>query len=101
ALLAEGCVAGAVRDGKLVTRAHTSCQSPRYADVAIATAPPWRGQGLASAAASLVCKVVQQSGRVQVWSTAAEDTASQGIAQKLGLVLYTQMSSLTLAASID
>jgi hypothetical protein len=56
AILAEGWIAGAVMDGELVARAHTSCHSATYADVAIATREQWQGQGLATAAASLVCQ---------------------------------------------
>jgi hypothetical protein len=94
ALLAEGCVAGAVVDGRLVARAHTSCQSPRYADVAVATAEESRGKGLATAAASLVCEQVQRSGRIPVWSTGGDNLASQRIAAKLGFVLQSRLTHL-------
>lgn len=97
ALLAEGYVAGAVVGGELVARAHTSCQSPLYADVAVATAPDWRGKGLASAAASLVCARVQESGRTPVWSTTLDNLASQRIAQMLGFEVYGHVIAITLA----
>lgn len=94
ALLAEGHVAGAIIDGTLVARAHTSCQSPRYADVAVATLEQWRGNGLATAAASLVCEQVQQSGRTPVWTTSTDNHASQRIAQKLGFVACSRVISI-------
>jgi predicted GNAT family acetyltransferase len=97
ALLTEGFVAGAVIAGALVARAHTSCQSRRYADISVATAEAWRGQGLATAAASLVCRCVQSSGRAPTWNTSAENLASQRIAQKLGFLPYSRVSYLTLA----
>jgi predicted GNAT family acetyltransferase len=101
ALLAEGYVAGAVVDDVLVARAHTSCQSSRYADVAVATAEVWRGNGLASAAASLVCEEAQQSGRIPIWSTTWDNTASQRIAQKLGFITYSQVTYISHVPSVD
>jgi GNAT superfamily N-acetyltransferase len=91
ALLAEGWVAGAVVDGELVARAHTSCHSVTYADVAIATREQWQGQGLATAAASLVCQRVQQDGRTPIWSTTEDNHVSRRVAQKLGFEDYSQL----------
>ena len=92
ALLAEGWIAGAVVDGELVARAHTSCHSATYADVAIATREQWQGQGLATAAASLVCHHVQLKGRTPVWSTTLDNYASSRVAQKLGFEDYSQLT---------
>jgi GNAT superfamily N-acetyltransferase len=94
ALLAEGWVSGAVVDGELVARAHTSCHSATYADVAIATREQWQGQGLATAAASLVCQHVQQNGRTPIWSTTMDNLASRRVAQKLGFQDYSQLTYL-------
>jgi GNAT superfamily N-acetyltransferase len=94
-LLAEGFVAGAVVDGRLVARAHTSCQSARYADIAVATDEQWRGQGLATAAASLVCQQVQQQRRTPIWSTSVDNWASRKIAEKLGFVEWSHLVYLT------
>jgi GNAT superfamily N-acetyltransferase len=91
-LLAEGWVAGAVVDGELVARAHTSCQSAMYADVAIATREHWRGQGLATAAASIVCQQVQLDGLTPIWSTTVDNQASRQVAQKLGFTDYSQLT---------
>jgi hypothetical protein len=92
ALLAEGWIAGAVVDGELVARAHTSCHSATYADVAIATREQWQGQGLATAAASLVCQRVQQNGRTPIWSTTLDNHASRRVAQKLGFEDCSQLT---------
>jgi GNAT superfamily N-acetyltransferase len=91
-LLTEGWVAGAVVEGALVARAHTSCQSATYADVAIATREQWQGQGLATAAASTVCQQVQQHGLTPIWSTAVDNHASRHVAQKLGFTDYSQLA---------
>jgi GNAT acetyltransferase-like protein len=83
-LLESGFVAGAVIDGKLVAVASTWAVSERYADLAVVTAGPWRGQGLATTCAGLVAAGVQRSGRVPVWSTGENNSASRRVARKLG-----------------
>ena len=85
-LLQEGVVAGAVIDGQLAALAHTSARSDRCADVGVATLPEWRGQGLATAAAALVCARVLADGQTPVWSTATTNVASRRVAAKLGFV---------------
>jgi predicted GNAT family acetyltransferase len=92
--LAEGWVAGAVVDGELVARAHTSCQSATYADVAIATRELWQGQGLATAAARLVCHQVQQHGCTPIWSTTLDNHASRRVAEKLGFEDWSHLTYL-------
>ncbi len=86
ALLEEGIVAGAIVDGALVAIAHTSALTPRHADIGVATLEGWRGRGFASAAAALVTRQVQATGRTPVWSTGEDNVASQRVAEKLGFV---------------
>ncbi len=83
-LLREGIVAGAFSEGRIVARAHTSCQSARYAEVSVATAEDWRGKGLATAVSSLVCEQIQRRGHIPIWSTSGNNLPSQRIAQKCG-----------------
>lgn len=83
-LLAEGTAAGAVIDGAVVAVAFTAAVGERYVDVGIATQETQRGQGLATAAAALVCAAIQTGGRTPVWGTSAENPASQRVAAKLG-----------------
>lgn len=101
ALLTEGVVAGAIHQRELVARAHTSCHSPHYADVAIATREGWRGRGLATAAASLACERVQQQGRTPIWSTTADNHASRRVATKLGFVTWSQVIYLRFVDADD
>lgn len=84
ALLAEGIVAGAVIDGRLVATAHTAARSVRHADLGVATLPDWRGRGLATSAAALVARAVQAAGQAPVWSAGAGNAASLRVARKLG-----------------
>jgi RimJ/RimL family protein N-acetyltransferase len=83
-LLEAGVIAGAVIDGELVAVASTWAMTGRYADLAVVTAGPWWGRGLATACAGLVAAGIRRSGRVPVWSTAEDNVASLRVARKLG-----------------
>jgi hypothetical protein len=83
-LVAEGVVAGAVVDGRVVSLVHTYALSVGYADLGAATLEDWRGRDLASAAGALVASAVQEGGRVPVWSTGENNHASLRVAGKLG-----------------
>jgi GNAT superfamily N-acetyltransferase len=86
ALLTEGITAGAIVEGKVVATARLSSISERYADIAVDTLPDFRGQGLATAAASVVVRATQEMGRTPIWSTGEHNIASRRIAEKLGFV---------------
>ncbi len=91
-LLKEGIVAAALLDGQIVARAITGGRSRHYADIAITTLEGQRGQGLATATASLVIEQVQQAGLIPVWCSGSDNTASLRVAQKLG---FTEVSRRT------
>jgi hypothetical protein len=78
--------AGAIVDGRLVAIAHVSAQTERHADIGVATLEPYRRQGLSTAAASLVARIIQTQRRVACWSTGEDNVASQAVARKLGFV---------------
>lgn len=84
AALTGGVVAGAVIDGALVGIAAMTTSSQTYADVGVHTLEPWRGRGLASAAATLVAEELLERGLTPVWSTGEDDHRSQRVAEKLG-----------------
>jgi len=83
-LLETGIMAGAVVSEKLVSIAHVSALSERYADVGVFTSEGHRGQGYAAAAASLVAQAIGDAGRIPVWSCGANNEPSLRIARKLG-----------------
>jgi hypothetical protein len=86
ALLEQGIVAAAIVDGNIVSIAHTSALSPRHAEISVSTIEAWRNRGLASAAASLVIRKIQDGGRTPVWVTGEDNLACQRVAQKLGFL---------------
>ena len=85
-LLTNGIVACAIVDGKVAATALTGARSARYAEVGVFTQEGHRGQGLATAAAALVCAQVQSESQQPVWSAGAHNTPSLRVAEKLGFV---------------
>lgn len=75
-MLEEGIVAGAVAEGRLVAIAYTSARSRKHADIAVNTLEEWRGLGLATAAASLVAREVQERRQMPIWSCGEDNYAS-------------------------
>jgi RimJ/RimL family protein N-acetyltransferase len=69
------------------------CHSPRgwtalAAEAGVETLEPFRGRGLATAAVACWARAVRRSGRVALYCTSWENTASQGVARRLGARLY-------------
>ncbi len=92
ALIAQGTIAGAVVDGKIVSTAQTAAITESYADIGVATEERWRGRGFATAAASIVARRIQETGRTPVWSCGEDNLASLRVAGKLG---FEEVSRLT------
>ena len=92
ALIKDGAVAGAVVEGRIVGTAQTAAITGRYGEIGVATEERWRGRGFATAAASIVARRVQATGRTPVWSCGEDNMASLRVAQKLG---FEQVSHLT------
>jgi GNAT superfamily N-acetyltransferase len=93
----EPIAAGAVVDGRLVGLAHVSAITEGFADIGISTLEPWRGRGFATAAASIVARVVQESGRTPVWSAGAGNAASLRVAAKVGFEEVSRRAYVSLA----
>ncbi len=89
-LLQEGVVAGAVVGDRLAAVAFTAGMGDRYADVGVVTHQGWRGRGLATACAALVCSELLWRGFVPVWGTSVDNLASRRVAEKLGFVEATR-----------
>ena len=96
ALLEEGAVVGPVVDGRIVGTAQTSAITDRYADIGVSTDERWRERGFATAAASIVARRVQETGRTPVWSCGEDNMASLRVAWKLG---FEEVSRLTYVIS--
>lgn len=69
------------------------CHSPRgrtawAAEAGIETLEPFRGRGLATAAVACWARAVQRTGRLALYSTSWENTASQAVARRLSARVY-------------
>jgi RimJ/RimL family protein N-acetyltransferase len=82
--LEHGYVGGAIRNGQIVSLAHTFATSKVYADLGVRTMTDWRRKGLATAAASIVARAIQRDGRTPVWSCGNVNVASLAVAARLG-----------------
>jgi ribosomal protein S18 acetylase RimI-like enzyme len=95
-ILTEMYAAGAVVNGRVVAIAQNYAFSDQYGDVGVSTLPDFRGQGLATAAAALVARELQQNGRIPVWSCGEDNYASLRVAEKLGFKYDSQRTYIIL-----
>ncbi|MFX0169086.1 MAG: GNAT family N-acetyltransferase [Candidatus Hodarchaeota archaeon] len=89
-LLEAGLVACGIVSGRVVSIAHTAGQTKKFADIGVITHKDWQNKGLATAAASIVAKVLQEKGIIPVWSAGDDNPPSVRIAQKLGFSKVSQ-----------
>ncbi len=75
---------GVIVDGRLVSLAHSSRQTPAACELGIETLPEARRRGYARMATTLWTALVQQKGLVPIYSAFAWNTASLRLAQAAG-----------------
>jgi RimJ/RimL family protein N-acetyltransferase len=85
---ANGPVAAVIEQGQAVAVCFCSRITQKAAEAGVETLPAFRGQGHATAAVAAWAASIQHSRRMALYSTSWENQASQGIAKKLGAVLY-------------
>jgi hypothetical protein len=83
-----GPIAAAVAQGNAVSICFCARLSPWAAEAGVETVEAFRGQGYASAAVARWASTVRRQGLIPLYSTWWENTASQGVARKLGMVRY-------------
>jgi hypothetical protein len=86
---------GVVRDGLVVSACFAAASSSEAAEAGVETATEYRGRGLVVEAVRAWAKAVQESGRLALYSTTWENTASQRVAEKLGAFQYGEDWHLT------
>ncbi|WP_440117951.1 GNAT family N-acetyltransferase [Paenibacillus sp. QZ-Y1] len=69
--------------------------STQGAEASLYTAPDFRGQGYAAEAVKCWQHHVKESGRIPIYSTSWDNTASQTVARKLGLIQFGVDFSIT------
>lgn len=76
----------AARDGSNAAEAGTSWISSRFAEIYVQVAELVRRRGLGKSVVSAVCSAVLEHGRTPLYVTAADNVASQRLAERLGFV---------------
>lgn len=92
---ANGPVAAVVEQGQAVSVCFCSRLTQRAAEAGVNTLEAFRGKGYASAAVAAWAAAIQHSQRIALYSTSWDNQASQGVAKKLGAVIYAEDWSIT------
>ncbi len=72
-------------DGAAVSICACARRTDEAAEASLETASAWRGQGLAARVTAAWAIAIQESGRLPLYSTSWENTASRAVARKQGL----------------
>ncbi len=77
-----------VVNGAAVSLCYCARLTDYTAEAGLETLKDYRGRGYAQAVVAAWARAVRGTGRIPFYSTASENTASQAVARKLGLVRY-------------
>jgi GNAT superfamily N-acetyltransferase len=86
-LASSGFSWGVYVERRLVSVACTFFLGERFEDVGVVTDPVYRNQGFSSACAGALCRDIHARGRIPSWTTSPDNTASLGVARRLGFTL--------------
>lgn len=81
---------GVFRDGQVIALCASSRTSAGAAEAGVETVPSFRGQGAACLAVMAWAAAVRGAGKVPIYSTSWENTASRAVARKLELELFAE-----------
>ena len=81
-------VAAVLQEGEAVAVCCSSGNAPMAAEAGLRTLEAYQRRGYAAAVVAAWAAAVRASGRLPLYSTSWDNLASQGVARKLGLVLY-------------
>ncbi|MEP6870279.1 MAG: GNAT family N-acetyltransferase, partial [Anaerolineaceae bacterium] len=81
--------------GKIVSLCHSSRLSPEVAAAGVSTAPAYRQRGFARRVVLAWAAAVIASGRIALYSTTWDNTASRAIADGLGLRFFGEDCHIT------
>ncbi|MAF51678.1 MAG: GNAT family N-acetyltransferase [SAR202 cluster bacterium] len=84
-----------VDDGHAVSTCCCARQSEDAAEAGVETAADYRGRGYAATVTAAWALAIRASGRIPLYSTSWDNTASLAVARKLGLIAYASDWSLS------
>jgi RimJ/RimL family protein N-acetyltransferase len=99
-LAASGTAWGGFAGSRLVAVACPFFVGTAHEDLGVVTEPEFRRLGLSTACAAAVCQDVRRRGRIPSWTTSPDNTASLGVAAKLGFTLQRQDRLLVVDAPV-
>ncbi len=77
-----------VEDDAAVSLCFSARLTERAAEAGVETLDAYRGRGLASTVVATWARAIRATGRVPLYSTSWDNSASQAVARKLGLIQY-------------
>lgn len=93
-LTAREPVVAAFEKGRAVAICFASRITPQACEAGVETLPDHRGRGLATAVTARWAEHVRASGRTPLYSTSWDNTSSQAVAGRLGLIRYAATMSI-------
>ncbi len=90
---ARSPVVAVVRDGSAVSACYAARSRPDGCEAGVDTVDAWRGRGFGGLVVAAWRAAVEDAGRIALYSTSWDNTASRGLAARLGLIAYADTHS--------
>jgi hypothetical protein len=86
--ITDKAVFAIITDGQIVSTCESSRENEHAGEAWVQTLPPYRGRGYARQVTAAWANYIQQQGKTAFYSHKLSNSASQHVAQRLGLIQY-------------